>query len=230
MGDQTSASARLNEIYRIMLREYGPQGWWPADTPFEMMVGAILTQSAAWSNVEKAMDGLKAAEALSAAIIRRFDADKLAAMIRPSGYFNAKARKLKALADWLAGYDDDVELLKKLAGDGLRRELLSVHGVGPETADSILLYALDYPVFVIDAYTRRLFARLGIAPSRDTYDEWQRLFEDNLDRDTGLYNEYHALVVRHAKDVCRTRPLCAGCYLADDCRFRIQGIEQADGG
>lgn len=230
MGDTTSASARLNEIYRIMLCEYGPQDWWPAETPFEMMVGAILTQSAAWSNVEKAMDGLKAAEALSAAIIRRLDADKLVAMIRPSGYFNAKARKLKALADWLAGYDDDVELLKKRAGDTLRRELLSVHGVGPETADSILLYALDYPVFVIDAYTRRLFARLGIAPPRDTYDEWQRLFEDNLDRDTGLYNEYHALIVRHAKDICRTRPDCGACCLADDCRFRIEGIEQADGG
>ncbi|ADJ26868.1 HhH-GPD family protein [Dehalogenimonas lykanthroporepellens BL-DC-9] len=223
MGNPTPASAGLIAIYERLFGKYGPQDWWPADTAFEMMIGAILTQSTAWSNVEKAITGLKSAGALSAAQIRRMRPEELAPVIRSSGYYNAKASKLKALADWLAGYDDDIESLKDRDPAEFRRELLAVHGVGPETADSILLYALDVPVFVIDAYTRRLFSRLGIVPPRDTYDEWQRLFETNLEQQAGLFNEYHALIVRHAKEVCRSRPDCAECCLAGECRYLKRG-------
>ncbi len=188
------------------------------------MVGAILTQSAAWLNVEKAMVNLKAAQALSPPALRRFSLPELAALIRPCGYYNAKALKLKSLAQWLGEYCDDN--LSKLFGnsiDQLRPQLLSVYGIGQETADSIILYAANKPIFVIDAYTRRIINRIGLAPSDNSYTAYQAFFMDNLPADAALFNEYHALLVCLGKDVCRNHPLCQRCCLQNICRFSTGG-------
>jgi endonuclease-3 related protein len=182
------------------------------------MVGAILTQSAAWQNVEKAIVNLKTAGVMSPAAVRDISQSELAQLIHSTGYYNAKAAKLKAFVTWLAVvYHDDLEKMFSADTAVLRRELLAVHGVGPETADSILLYAGNKPVFVIDAYTRRIFSRLGLTPAKDTYDSYQALFSNNLPQDTRLFNEYHALIVRQAKEHCRKQPVCADCCLKDIC-------------
>jgi endonuclease-3 related protein len=213
---------RLRGIHRRLMDRYGPQHWWPAESPFEVMVGAILTQSAAWTNVEKAIAGLKEAGALEPEALRRLPLAELARLIRPCGYYNAKAVKLKALARWLGEFcGGDLAKLSAYDTDTLRRELLSVHGVGEETADSILLYALDRPVFVVDAYTRRIVGRLGLAPKNTGYAACQALFRDNLPLASELFNEYHALLVSLAKDVCRPRPRCSECCLADECPSRV---------
>ena len=202
-----------------MMSCYGPQHWWPAKEPFEVMVGAILTQSAAWRNVEKAITNLKAAGVLSPQALRRLSLSELAAIIRPSGYYNAKARKLKSLVQWLGEYQDNLDDLFAHSTDHLRQELLSVYGIGEETADAIILYAANKPVFVIDAYTRRIVNRLGLAPEGNSYAAYQALFRDNLPVDPALFNEYHALLVCLGKDVCRRSPLCRQCCLHDDCEF-----------
>jgi len=201
------------------MAHYGSQHWWPAEEPFEVMVGAILTQSAAWGNVEKAITNLKAAASLSPEGIRRLTPVELADIIRPSGYFNAKARKLKSLAHWLGdNYDDDLTRLFDSDTGHLRQELLSVNGIGPETADSIILYAAGKPIFVIDAYTRRIMTRVGLSPADDSYGAYQSFFMDNLPADVNLFNEYHALLVCLAKDVCRSRQrLCGQCCLGGIC-------------
>ena len=208
----------LLAAYQLLCDRYGPQHWWPAETPLEMIIGAILTQSAAWTNVEKAIANLKANGSLSVEWLRSLPQDALARLIRPSGYYNVKARKIRAFVDWLAeGYDGDLDKLFALDAAELRNELLSVHGVGEETADSIVLYAAHKPIFVVDAYTRRVIARLGLAPREETYAAYQALFMDNLPHDESLFNEYHALLVQHGKAVCRKKPLCAGCCLIDLC-------------
>ncbi len=211
----------LSELYDRLFAAYGEQHWWPGETPFEVMVGAILTQNTAWTNVEKAISALRESDALNPEALRARPLDDLAALIRPSGYFNAKARKLRALGDYLAGYGDDIEkLFASKPLDELREELLSLHGVGPETADSMLLYAGNLPSFVIDAYTIRVLGRLGIidAESRPSYDTVHALFHESLPTDVQLFNEYHALFVAHGKDVCKSRkPLCSECVLIDVC-------------
>jgi len=183
-----------------------------------MIVGAILTQSTAWSNVERALGNLSAAGALSPGGILALSEGELAELIRPSGYYNTKARKLKAFVSLLnARFDGDLDLLRSLPAGELRSLLLATHGIGPETADSILLYAAGRPVFVVDAYTRRTFSRLGFTPEVDSYDAWQKLFVDSLPSDASVFNEYHALIVRHGKEVCRKRPLCRACPLSATC-------------
>jgi len=210
----------LTDIYRRLLDRFGPQHWWPADEPFEVIIGAILTQSAAWGNVEKAIANLRGAGALSPRALRKLPRARLAELVHPCGYYNAKALKLKAFALWLGNhYDDDLDRLFALNADDLRRELLSVHGIGPETADSIILYAAGKPVFVIDAYTRRIISRLGLAPQKDSYAAYQALFMENLLGADKLFNEYHALLVCLGKNICRRQPLCADCCLSDVCRF-----------
>ena len=208
----------LQDIFDRMLARYGEQHWWPADTPFEMMVGAVLTQATAWTNVEIAIARLKDAAALSPAAIRGMDTDTLAALIYSSGFYNAKAQRLKALVAYLGEtYDDDIDAMRPGDGAKLRRELLGVKGIGEETADAILLYALGKPSFVIDAYTRRLISRLGIAPDSEAYSAYQKLFSENLQQDTTMFAEYHALIVQHGKETCRKTPVCEGCCLRSVC-------------
>ena len=208
----------LEVVYRRLLDAYGPQHWWPAEGRFEVMVGAILTQSAAWSNVEKAIAQLKAAAKLSPSAIRETPADELANLVYSSGYYNAKARKLKALASYLGErFGDDIDAMRSHDAQSLRAGLLSVHGIGHETADDILLYALDKPVFVIDAYTRRLLSRLGVADEKEPYAQHQQLFMDQLTHDAEMFSEYHALIVTHAKGPCRKKPECGSCVLLDLC-------------
>jgi endonuclease-3 related protein len=211
---------RLPDLYRLLLVHYGPQNWWPAESGFEVIIGAILTQSAAWGNVEKAISNLREAGVLSAASLRNLPLEELAALIYPSGYFNAKAKKIKAFVDYVGNvYRDSLDKLFSVDISHLRGELLAIHGIGPETADSIILYAAYKPVFVIDAYTRRILARLGLNPPRDDYASFQRIFMDNLPPDVKLFNEYHALFVRHGKEVCRKVPLCRNCCLSDICLY-----------
>jgi endonuclease-3 related protein len=181
------------------------------------MVGAILTQSASWHNVELAIASLKKAGKLSPCGLRDTPLAELAGYIHSSGYYNAKAKKLKALADWLGVYADDMQRAFAGSTGEKRRELLGIHGIGPETADSILLYAAGKPAFVIDAYSRRIIERIGIAPCADSYDAYQRLFTSNLEASAGYFNEYHALLVKLGKDVCRKRPLCGVCCLKGQC-------------
>jgi endonuclease-3 related protein len=218
--DAPTLKRLLPAIYDRLLGRFGPQHWWPADEPFEVIVGAILTQSTAWSNVEKALANLKQAKALSPQALRGLAHLELAGRLYPCGYYNAKALKLKAFADWLGeNYGDDLNKLFALDTADLRQELLSVHGIGPETADSIILYAAEKPAFVIDAYTRRIISRLGLAPEKESYATYQALFEENLPKEAKVFNEYHALLVCQGKNVCRRRPLCADCCLKDMCRF-----------
>jgi len=211
-------NGHLIDIYDRLYTAYGPQRWWPGDSEFEIIAGAILTQSASWSNVERALANLKAAGLLSPKGIEALSESELAELIRPSGYYNAKARKLKAfvrILDERAG--GDLERLLALPTAELRALLTATYGIGPETADSILLYAAGRPVFVIDAYTRRTFSRLGLAPEMDSYDGWQSLFSESLPPDAETFNEYHALIVRHGKQVCGKRPLCHACPLSAIC-------------
>jgi len=211
-------SLKLKDIYRRLLERYGPQHWWPAESDFEMIAGAILTQSTAWTNVEKAIANLKGAGVMSPKSLRDMPPDDIAELIRPCGYYNAKAKKLKAFAAWLGeNYNDDLERLWAVDASQLRRELLSVHGIGEETADSIILYGAKKPVFVIDAYTRRIVDRLGLTPGEGSYGTYQSLFRHGTPTDAGLFGEYHALLVRLAKEVCRPTPRCLLCCLKDIC-------------
>ena len=208
--------SKLFDIYQVLFRRYGKQNWWPADSAFEIMVGAVLTQNTSWINVEKAIDNLKQADALSAEAIVNASAKRLADLLRPSGYFNVKARRLQAYCQWLLAEGGEAELARRDT-DTLRRQLLNVHGIGPETADDILLYAFGRPVFVIDAYTRRLFSRLGVIDGSEPYETLRGLFENTLASDPQLFNEYHALIVIHVKDCCRPKPRCEQCCLAGQC-------------
>jgi endonuclease-3 related protein len=208
---------RLRRIFDLMFQALGPQRWWPARTPFEMMVGAVLTQNTAWSNVEKAMAQLRAAGALRPAVLTGLPRAGLARLIRPAGYYNIKAERLQSLLRFLRRRCG-MHPSRLFRGDpaALRRDLLAVNGIGPETADSILLYAGAIPVFVVDAYTRRILARHGLARPGAGYDELQGLFTAHLPRDAALFNEYHALIVMVGKDYCRTAPRCEACPLRPD--------------
>ena len=204
----------LLDIYKTLYNTFGPQHWWPGETPFEISVGAILTQNTNWTNVEKAIKNLKENNVLTAGKLHKLGTKKLASLIRPSGYFNVKAVRLKAFLSYLTNHHSgSMTRMKRRDPSELRDELLTVNGIGPETADSILLYALDKPVFVIDAYTGRVLRRHGLASDDMTYHELQALFHEALPADVRLYNEYHALFVRLGKEYCRPKPKCKGCPL-----------------
>ncbi len=208
--------ARLTRIYRHLHACYGHQQWWPGETPFEIIVGAVLTQNTAWSNVEKAIANLKTHQALSPGAILDAPDRRLAQWLRPSGYFNVKARRLRNVCQWYVqqgGYSR----LKYRHTAALRRALLAINGVGPETADDILLYAFGRPVFVIDAYTRRLLGRLGLVADSVGYESLRLAMETALGADAALFNDYHAQIVRHAREVCRARPQCGDCVLRRGC-------------
>ena len=207
-------------LHDALLEHFGPQDWWPGETPFEVMVGAVLTQNTAWTNVERAIAALKAGDALSVTAILSLPDAALANLIRPAGYFNVKARRLKALCQFLhnSGVADAPERLAAQAAlPELRERLLAVHGVGEETADSILLYALDQPSFVVDTYTRRSFTRLGLLTGNESYATIQTRFHTELPTDRALFNEFHALIVALGKHYCRPKPRCAGCPLLTRC-------------
>jgi endonuclease-3 related protein len=213
-SDREAIPLALMEIYRKMLGHFGPLNWWPAQTPFEVCIGAILTQNTAWSNVEKALLNLKSAECLSPQGIKTVDLQKLAELIRPSGYYNQKAKKLKYFVRFFATeYGSSFRRWQADSVEVSRKKLLLVNGIGPETADSILLYALNKPVFVVDAYTRRIFSRHGFFPDKSTYDQIQDFFTLYLPQEVSLYNEFHAQVVYTGKTFCRVRPLCEECPL-----------------
>jgi len=212
----------LNDIYRRLFEQYGPQHWWPGETPFEVMIGAVLTQSAAWKNVETAIINLKTAGLMSPASLREKSPEEIAPLIRSAVYYNVKARKLKALVEYIGNAcEDDLDRLFEKDTGQLRVELLAVWGIGEETADSILLYAANKPVFVVDAYTRRIIGRIGIRQEKDTYSDWQALFMKNLPADVILFNEYHALLVHLGKETCRPKSLCPGCPLSDICQSAV---------
>lgn len=212
-------SELLPEVYRRLYDTYGPQGWWPGDSPFEVIIGAILTQSTAWSNVEKALASMRAARCWSFEAIAAVPQPELAAIIRSSGYYNAKARKLQAFANHVLKRGG-LERLFNQDTVTLRAELLSIHGIGEETSDDIIVYAAEKPSFVIDSYTRRIVDRMGLTPQKrnSAYGSYQALFQENLPHDTPLFNEFHALLDHHAKVVCVKRePRCQGCCLIDLC-------------
>ncbi len=207
----------MSNIFNLLLKEFGSQGWWPVNGKYhhgdysypknekeklEIIYGAILTQNTAWNNVEKSLKNIKDVD------IEKIDKIKLAALIKSAGYFNQKAERLKIVHKFF-----------KINKDPTREELLKVKGIGPETADSILLYALHQPYFVIDAYTKRIFSRLGICKENVTYGELQKIFHDKLEKDYKIFNEYHALLVEHAKVYCRKKPLCTKCPLNKLCQY-----------
>ena len=216
--DPQPTRRRLLTTFDSLLACYGPQHWWPGDSPFEIMVGAILTQNTAWSNVEKAIANLAGRHRLDPTAIIAARRDQLATWLRPSGYFNVKAERLRNFCRWYVqagGYDR----LRRYGTGRLRAALLEVNGIGRETADDMLLYAFRRAVFVIDAYTRRLFSRLGLCRGDEDYDRLRLAIERQLGPDIARYNEFHALIVRHAKDICRVRPRCQDCVLRPRCRY-----------
>lgn len=205
------------EYYETMSEALGPMHWWPGQTPLEVIVGAILTQNTAWTNVERAIANLRREKLLTLAALERIPVPRLGRLIRSSGYFRQKAKKLKAFVHFLrTEYGGSLKRMFATPTDELRAKLLAVHGIGPETADSILLYAGAHRIFVVDAYTRRILSRHGLASGKEDYDEIRELFEAHLPHDTQLYNEYHALIVNTGKRWCRTKnPLCAECPLGE---------------
>jgi len=205
----------LREYYDALLQAHGEQHWWPAQTPFEVVLGAILVQNTSWVNVEQAIANLRRAGLLSPTALEKTPRAKLARLIRPSGYFRQKARKVHEFLRFLRReYNGSLGAMLSTPTVGLREQLLSIHGIGPETADSILLYAGNHPVFVVDAYTRRILERHGLTQGKESYEDLRGLFERSLPDDASLFNEYHALIVHTGKHHCRSRvALCSNCAL-----------------
>ena len=212
MSRKRGAAKKLIKLYDILYEAFGPQYWWPADTDFEIIIGAILTQNTAWSNVEKAVKNLTRERLLTPRAMKNVRKRKLASLIRPSGYYNLKATRLKTFTNFLfKRYGGSLKRMFSREMTRLRRELLNVNGLGKETVDSILLYAGKKPVFVIDAYTKRILSRHGMIEEGSDYDSAQNLFMSSLPRDCSLFGEYHALLVKLAKDICKKQPKCAVC-------------------
>jgi len=210
----TSDRNQLLNYFRALFDSFGPQQWWPAETPFEVIVGAILTQNTNWKNVEKGIEGLKRNGLMHPHRLASAEPGDLHPLLRPVGYFRVKTDRLLAfLRFFRRDYDLDIRKFEGVETNRLRDQLLEVRGIGPETADSILLYALNRPVFVVDAYTRRVLTRHRLIDESASYADIQRLFMNSLSRDASLYNEYHSLLVRVGKDHCRPKPRCEGCPL-----------------
>ena len=206
----------LMTIYDRLFQHYGPQHWWPGETRFEIIIGAILTQNTNWKNVEKAIVNLKTNGLLRPEPLEQLDPDQLAQFIRPAGYFNIKTKRLKNFLHWLfEKHDGAIDNLCSLPSSVLREQLLAISGIGPETADSICLYAFEKPVFVVDAYTARIFGRHGMIEAPSGYDDIQEMFHCALPNDAALFNEYHALLVQLGKEHCKLKPVCTGCPLED---------------
>jgi len=219
----------LAEVYGRLLRRYGRQQWWPGAGGFETVAGAILTQHASWTNVERALVNLRAAGALTPAGIAAIDDAVLGTLVRPAGCFRAKARTLRSFCEMLqAGFGGSLDAFLSRSLADARSALLNTRGIGPETADAILLYAGGHPTFVVDAYSRRILSRLGMSPSGSSYEDWRSFFMSSLPVRPGLYNEFHALLVRHGKETCLTAPRCGACPLRAQCAFVPGGGAAAD--
>jgi len=204
----------VQNIYAYLDRHYGDLKWWPGETPFEVIVGAILTQNTSWDNVAKAIINLKTAGMLCPEKLHSAEDAVIAGLIRPSGYYNVKTRRLKSFLNFMFGeFGGDIKAMFSLEPETLREKMLRVNGIGEETADSILLYAGGMPVFVVDAYTKRIMKRHGIIEGEPAYSEVQKLMTACIPRKAGLYNQYHALIVQTGKDFCRKKPLCEKCPL-----------------
>lgn len=216
---------KLLELYDGLRVQHGSHKWWPADTPFEVVLGAILTQATAWRNVVKAIDNLKAADVFTPERINALTQVELEQLIRPSGYYRAKAKKVRAFVEHIAARPMQVMFTQGVPE--LRQELLSIFGVGPETADSIILYAAEKPSFVVDTYTYRLLSRLGWIEGNYHYAKLRALFMDNLPHDVGLFNEYHALIVRHGASVCQKTPKCQACRLQTACAYFFRTVKNS---
>jgi endonuclease-3 related protein len=215
----------LMQIYHKIFNAFGSRNWWPADSAEEVMFGAILTQNITWKNAEQAIAALKAQGKLHFKAVAKMDDHKLAELIRPARFLNQKAKALKVFADYFGkNYGFSIKRMRRKDMRALRDELLSLYRIGPETADSILLYALEKPVFVIDIYTKRIFSRHGFLKIKDSYDDFQKLFMENLPSDIRLYNEYHALLVHIGNQFCKPKPQCAECPLRDF--FKNRAIEK----
>lgn len=206
----------IGQVFALLYQAYGEQNWWPADTKFEMMMGAILMENSNGSDVEKAIVELKKNDALTPETVLAATDEQLATWIHSSGFYNVKAERLKTYAQWYLD-QGGFETLNTIETEDLKNALLAINGIGHETTDAILLYAFERPVFVVDEDTRRLFYRLALIQGSEAYEDLQHLLEIMLDRDAGLFNEYHALIVRHAKEHCREEPLCEGCPLDSVC-------------
>jgi len=206
----------LLKIYKSLYNFFGPLNWWPGDTPFEIMVGAILTQNTSWSNVEKAINNLKKGNLLDPQKLYRINQEELAQLIRPSGYYNIKAQRLKNFVTFfIEGFDGSLKNMFSSDGEELRKKLLKVKGIGPETADSILLYAGGKPFFIVDAYTKRIFSRHKLISGDASYRQIQEFFSRNLDSDVELFNEFHAQIVMLGKTICTSKnPDCSKCPIS----------------
>ncbi|PKL40445.1 MAG: endonuclease [Spirochaetae bacterium HGW-Spirochaetae-1] len=229
----------LNQLYKLLLKAYGPQGWWPLlddvthhsrydgiipgsdNHIFEIITGAILTQNVAWTNVDTALRILKGKGLLEPRAMHEYSREELAPLIRSTGYYNQKAIKLMHMLDWMNSFAYDLEKLKGEDMASLRNDLLAIKGVGPETADSILLYALSMKTFVVDAYTRRILSRMGIIEGNETYEEIRSLFHKKFRGGVHEYKEYHALIVEHGKNICKKKPDCGKCILARQCLYSV---------
>jgi endonuclease-3 related protein len=223
LGEKLTKKEKLLLIYEKLYHFYGPQHWWPADNWFEVTIGAILTQNTTWKNVEKSIHNIKQNNLMNPNKLYELEKNELAKIIKSSGFYNLKSERIKNFLEWLKAYDFEYSNIRKKSYTELRRELLNIKGIGKETADSILLYAFNYPVFVVDSYTKRLFNRLGFELS-DNYDEIQNFFENMLEQDEKLYNEFHALIVKHSKELCKNKPICTECFLQKQCNFYIKGF------
>ena len=210
--------SELWQIYQALRETYGELDWWPANTAYEVMVGAVLTQNTAWTNVEKAIGNFEGD--LTPHRIQTLPQEELEVLIKPAGFFRQKTLYLKNLTSWYASYHFDPEAVQKEPIDKLREELLDLKGIGPETADAILLYAFEFPTFVVDAYTKRLFSRYPLEAGK-TYKEIKAYVEQRLPRDVKVYNRLHALIVHHAKAHCKKKPVCEGCPLRASCATGI---------
>lgn len=214
---EENLNAKLFDLYHQLRAQHGSHKWWPADTPFEVVLGAILTQATAWRNVVKAIANLKAADVFTPEKIHALSQIELEELIRPSGYYRAKAKKVRAFVEHVAARP--MQVMFAQAVPALREELLSIYGIGPETADTIILYAAEKPSFVVDTYTYRLFSRLGWVEGNYNYAKLRNLFMENLPHDVDLFNEYHALIVRHGARVCQKTPKCQTCSLQTVCSY-----------
>jgi endonuclease-3 related protein len=217
-----STNQILLKIFKTLLKSFGERHWWPGETPLEIVVGALLTQNTSWKNVEKAINNMKKEGVLDVERLYRIDNERLSEIIRPSGFFNIKSNRLKNIVNVIYNkYSAKIENMINVDADLLRVELLNVNGIGPETADSILLYALNKPVFVVDAYTKRFLKNHKLYNGDYDYHDIQKFFMDNLPHDTYLFNEFHALIVYLCQIHCKKTPICTGCPLEDDMVNRI---------